>query len=309
MFQGVIDADGKIAISFRDLEAAAFTLAEQFGSPAAGPTAWRLLREHIRGRGWQNIFSVWQNFPGRPGTQAVISPQENEVTIWASGQKPITMPLRNWQQHALDSWWRACLTHLQSYIPGQPDPNFIYQLVDIAKQEDQPEASTADATDTDDANSNVGWRILWATPPDTDPQSHSPYGPGGDIPCLQVFNNSGATITFGIDAVKLHEPGDKQGEILDADNASIIAKWEQCCRKSAAQTAATAITRTEKQEPANREASRTLTFTSQESEAFQLMKAMAETTPHRRVKWSVTRETPDTQCVMRVILDESGVVI
>jgi hypothetical protein len=304
MFQGVLNADGRITISFRDLDAAAFTLAERFGSRDAGPTAWRLLREHVSGRGWQNVFSVWQNFPGRPGAQAVISPQENEVTIWAPAEKPVTMPIRNWQCHALDVWWRLCLAHLQSYIPGNPDPEFVYQLIDIADLAKQTAARTAEIAD--ECEEQAGWRILWAKPSASDPQSHSPYGPGGKIPCLQVFSAAGATATFSDNAVELRETSESQGEVFNTDDVRLLSQWEQYCRKGVSKTAEAPSAPQPKDETSDAEAVRTLTFTDQESEAFLLVKAMAEATPGGQVKWSVTRENPDAQFVIRVIFDELG---
>jgi hypothetical protein len=302
MFPGVTNANGRVTISFRDLDAAAFTLAERFGSLDAGPTAWRLLREHIHGRGWQYIFSVWQNFPGRPGAQVIISPQENEVTIWAPGEKPVTMPFRNWQRHALDVWWRACLVHLQPYIPGKPDPDFVYQLINIANQADQTAAPAAEAADV--CEKQAGWRILWAKPFTSDLQSHSPYGLGGHIPHLQVFSAAGATATFGVDVVKLRCPSNALDEVFATDDTRLPGEWEQYCRKCASTAAVAPPAPQHKGKAANEEILRTLTFNEQESEAFLLVKAMAEATPGGQVKWSVTRETPDAPFVIRVILDE-----
>lgn len=288
MFSCVEDARDEVTVSFRDLNAAAFDLAERLCTPDAGPTAWRFLREHIRGRGWQNFFSVWQNFPGSPGARAVISPQENEVTIWAAGEKGVTMPFRNWHSRVEAAWRKACLGHLRPYIPGSPDPILVYQLVDIATEEDGTPLAEG------------GWRILWATPVGGEGRSHSPHGRGGLVPCLQIFSPGGATAIFGEGVVEMREPGNTSGKVLDLDDDGLNSQWAALCR---AVPPKPGVARQEAKD--NEHETRVLTFIGEEAEALRTMKSLAELT-HGYVKWSITRERAGEPPVMRVSLDWPG---
>jgi hypothetical protein len=121
-----------------------------------------------------------------------------------------------------------------------------------------------------------------------------------------VFSAAGATATFGVNVVELREPDDIEGEVFNMDDVRLPSQWEQYCRNGVSTAAVTPHAHQISEKTANEKAIRTLAFTEQESEAFLLVKAMAEATPGRQAKWSVTREASDAQLVIRVILDEPG---
>lgn len=288
MFEDVNDTGDVVTVSFRGLNALACNLASQLATPDAGPTAWRFAREYVHGRGWQSAFSVWQNFPGNPGARAMISPQENEVTIWPAGEKGVTTPFRNWQRRTQDAWWKACLAHLRPFIPGTPDVDFVYQLANAAAAPSAP------------PQTGRRWRILWATPSTNGPRSHSPYGPGGLIPCLQVAGTNSATATFGEGVIELREPGAPNGEVLEYSDPRLMEVWAKCC---AAGTSVAEVQPEEQSEDGV--AICALTFVGEEAEAFRVTQSMVLATPGYP-KWSITRERPDEPPVMRVLFDWPG---